>query len=239
MIEGPTLVLEALAAGIGLDHVLVEPGAPGEVVAAVVAGGVDCFEVPHGTLAGALDLVAPQPVVAVAELPAPAPLPEPGRSGTLVLVLDAIGDPGNAGTLLRTAEAAGAEAVVVGAGSVDPWAPKVVRAAAGSTFRLPVHEAADLPGAVDRLRAAGARCIASAVAGTPYDELDLTGPVALVVSNEAHGLSAELAGRVDAVASIPMAGQVESLNAAVAGAVLAFEAARQRRAAGAAGGARS
>jgi TrmH family RNA methyltransferase len=139
-----------------------------------------------------------------------------------------VADPGNLGTLLRTAEAVGAVELVVGEGTADPWAPKVVRASAGSVWRVPLHH-----GPVDAvladLGASGVRRVGTAGAGgvAPH-RLDLTGPVALVLGSEAHGLPDEVADGIDSWASLPMEGAVESLNVAVAGSVLAFEVVRQR-----------
>lgn len=232
VVDGPTLVLEALAADVVVDHVVVEGGADPvpAVVAAARAAGVDVHAVPPGTLAAVLDVVTPQPAVAVIALPTPAwpvtPVPD------LVVALDGVADPGNVGTLIRTAEAAGAGAVLTGPGCADPWAPKVVRAAAGSSLRVPVVAIDDLAAELVRLGGSGVRVVGAAMAGTPYDEVDLTGPLALVLGSEAHGLSAPVAEVVHQVASIPMAGPVESLNVATAGAVLAFESARRRRRAG-------
>lgn len=231
VVEGPTLALEALALGLHVELAVVEGNAPilDEVVAALHAVGLVVHAVPDGTLARVLDVATPQPVALVVHVP-PARWPLP--VSTAVLALDAVADPGNVGTLVRTAEAAGAEAVVLGPGCADPWSPKVVRAAAGSGFRLPPAPVPDLAVELTRMADDGVLVLGTAVDGTPYDELDLHGPVAIVLGNEAHGLSAEVAATVGAHVAIPMAGGIESLNVATAGAVLAFEAARQRRAAG-------
>ncbi|MCY7298073.1 MAG: RNA methyltransferase, partial [Ilumatobacteraceae bacterium] len=140
-----------------------------------------------------------------------------------VMVAHRLADPGNAGTIIRSAEAAGAQAVVFTPGSVDPFNPKVVRATAGSLFRIPVVSAE-----LDVLKAAGLRVLAtSSHHGTAYTEADLTGRVAVVVGNEAHGVPGD--APVDGWLTIPHAAAVESLNVAMAATVLAFEVARQRR----------
>ena len=123
---------------------------------------------------------SPQPVLAVVHQRSQR-VPD---GATFVVVADRLADPGNAGTIIRSAEAAGADAVVLTEGSVDPYNPKVVRASAGSLFRLPVV-ATDLVA----LRAAGLRVLAtSSHRGAPYTDVDLRGPVAVVLGNEAHGL---------------------------------------------------
>lgn len=162
---------------------------------------------------------APRPVMAVVRrrertLPAAA---------TFVMVGDRIGDPGNAGTIIRSAEAAGADAVVFTEGSVDVYNPKVVRASAGSLFRLPV-----VTEELAQVRALGLRLLAtSSHRGVDYTACDLRDPVGLVVGNEAHGVPDD--APVDGWITIPHSGTTESLNVAMAATVLAFEVARQRR----------
>ncbi len=146
-----------------------------------------------------------------------------GRGG-FVVVAAGLADPGNVGTILRSAEAAGADAVVLTAGAVDVFNPKVVRASAGALFRVPV--AVDVAaGALGDLGVALLGTVATG--GVPYDEAPLDGACALVLGNEAHGLPPGLA--LDGLVSIPHAGRAESLNVAMAATVLCFEAARRRR----------
>src|SRR5690606_24976566 len=117
-----------------------------------------------------------------------------------------------------------------GAAAVDVYNPKVVRAAAGSLFRVPVAIEPDPSAALDQLGALGVRRVATIVdGGDDYDRVDLGGAVAIVLGSEAHGLGPDVVARVDQRVRIPMAGNVESLNVAVAGAVLAFDIARRRR----------
>ena len=151
------------------------------------------------------------------------------RAPALVAVCVEISDPGNAGTLIRSAEAAGAHAVVLGAGSVDAYNPKVVRASAGAVLGVPVAEGVN---AVEILETLGARGVqrlgAVAASGERPEVFDLTGPTAFVLGHEVRGLEAGLP--LDAAVTIPMAGPTESLNLAMAATVLLFEAARRRRA---------
>ncbi len=236
MIDGPVLVGDALDAGVALDEVVAEPGVPTALVERLAAAGVPVRSVAAGTLARATDTTTPQPVAAVARL-GDAPLAaavDAAAAGPLALVLVGVGDPGNAGTLLRSAEAAGARAVVFCDGSVDPYGPKCVRSSAGSVFRLAVVRDAPSGGAIDALRARGVTTVATLArrAATAYDRADLAGPVAIVLGSEAHGLPAGVADRVDTAVTIPMAGRTESLNVAMAGTILCFESLRQRRASG-------
>lgn len=231
VVEGPVLIDCALAAGAVLVDLFVdEAELDRPAVASTLEGAapqVDPWVLPPGTLDRIGDAVTSQGLVAVVEHRDAA---WPSPDGTdFVLVLDAVSDPGNAGTLLRAAVAAGAGAVVV-AGGVDLTGPKVVRSSAGAIFSTDVVVAASAGQACDRLRAAGYRLFGSVVAGgEAYDSVDLTGSVALVVGNEAHGISFEVADHVDSLITIPMAGPTESLNVAMAGTVIAFEVLRQRR----------
>lgn len=227
VVDGPTLVAEALDAGTELVEVYAEPGAPLEVLDAARAAGVPVRSVAAGVLAKVTSPVTPQPMAALAVLPE-APGDEVLRG--LVLVLVAVADPGNAGTLLRVAEAAGATAVVSCADAVDLWSPKAVRASAGSVFRVPVVVESTAAEAVRRLRAAGMTTVATTVDLYDVDlyDVDMRGDVAVLLGNEAHGLPADVVADADLAVRIPMAGRVESLNVAMTGTVVAFEAARQR-----------
>lgn len=150
----------------------------------------------------------------------------------LVLVADGLQDPGNLGTLVRAAEAMGATGVCQVDG-VDPWGPKVVRGAMGSLFRLPVVRGKGTAEVLERLQRRGFRIlVAEQEGGVPPWQLDLTGAVALVVGNEGAGPSESARRLAAARVSVPMAGHTESLNAAVAASLLAYEALRQRAQAG-------
>jgi TrmH family RNA methyltransferase len=234
VVEGPTLVAEALSAGLRVRELFTTPDPDPTLVAAALAAGAEVHSVTASVLAGALDTVTPQGVAAIAdrvEVSVDDAIAAAGR-GPLALVLVGVSDPGNAGTLLRAAEAAGAAAVLFCGDSVDPGNPKCVRASAGALFHLPVAIGGEAEAVLERLRGAGVRTAATVVrGGTPYDAADLAGPVAFVLGNEAHGLPGSLDEHVDLRLTIPMGGRSESLNVAMAGAVLCFESLRQRRAA--------
>jgi TrmH family RNA methyltransferase len=147
-----------------------------------------------------------------------------------------LADPGNLGTLVRVAEAAGAVGVVATAGSVDLHAPKVVRAAAGSSFRVPLCADVDPQELLEVASRLGLPVVGSVVAGGAAPErVGLDGGFLLLVGSEAHGLAPALVDACTTRVSVPMGGRVESLNAAVAAAVVLFEGARQRRASSGAG----
>lgn len=234
MIDGPTLLGEALRAGQPVQEVFTDGSTDPELLARARGAGATIHEVPAQVLARAVDTVTPNGVAAVAaRTPASteAVLRAAAR-GPLALVLCDVSDPGNAGTLLRAAEAAGATAVLFCGSSVDPTNAKCVRASAGALFHVEWAEGGDAVSMVGALRAAGVRSAASVVrGGRPYDQADLRGPVAIFVGSEAHGLDPAVAESVDLPLTIPMVGRSESLNVAMAGTVLCFEALRQRRAA--------
>jgi len=242
VIEGTTLVAEALDSRWPLEAVYVDGGATlGDTESAVLdrarAAGVPVRVLADGVLARVADTVTPQPLVAVATRPAAglgglgevlAP-PPPGVTPGPVLVLAGVADPGNAGTLIRSAEASGARAVVFAGATVDPFGPKTVRASAGTVLQVPIIESPDALAALHALGRAGVRRLATtAHEGTAYDRVALAGPVAFVLGSEAHGLPAGLDPEIDEWVTIPMVGRAESLNVAVAGSLLCFEHLRRR-----------
>ena len=212
MVEGPVLIAEAAAAGWEIEAEFVAPGAQAVSTAQL-------FELAEGVLERIASTERPRPNLAIVRVPS--------RSVSLdslafVLVADQLNDPGNLGTMLRSSEAAGVEAVVLTPGSVDPFNPKVVRASAGAVFHVPVISAT-----LDELRAAGIRLVGtSSHLGGPHIEGDWSGRLAIVLGNEAHGLPDDAA--VDEWIRIEHHGRAESLNVAMAGTVLVFEAARHR-----------
>jgi RNA methyltransferase, TrmH family len=232
VVDGPVLLAVALDAGVEVLEILVEPAGEGELVDRAAAAGVRVRRLAPGTLARATDTVTPQPVAAIASLP-DAPIDRAIQEATrspITLVLVGVSDPGNVGTLLRVAEAAGARAVLFCDGGADPWNPKCVRASAGAVFHVTVGIGGDAVKVLDGLQRSSVRTAATVVrGGVAYDEADLTGPLALVLGNEAHGLPDALTDAVDLRLSIPMVGRTESLNVAMAGSVVAFDALRQRR----------
>lgn len=232
VIDGPVLLGEALAAGVCVQEVFATPDADAGVVAVARAAGIQVHEVSQDVLARAAGTVTPNGIAAVAarvEVSAGDAIAA-SLAGPLALVLVDVADPGNAGTLLRAAEAAGASAVLFCGRSVDPSNPKCVRASAGALFHVPVAIGGDVERVLDELGRGGTPRVAAVVdGGTPYDAVDLTGPVAIVLGSEAHGLPGSVGALVDHRVTIPMAGRSESLNVAMAGAVLCFESLRQRR----------
>ncbi len=198
------------------------------VIERAAGAGVDVVEVAPQVLDVLTETVTPQGVVAVAESPDVA-LSELAPSPRLVLVLAGVSDPGNAGTLLRTAAAAGADAVVFAEDSVDPLNPKVVRSSAAALFQVPIVRSAPFTEIAGVMRSAGCTLLGAAADGkNAFTEVDLSGPTALFVGNESHGLPGSAAEILDGLVAVPMPGQIESLNVSIAGSILLFEAVRQR-----------
>jgi TrmH family RNA methyltransferase len=233
VVEGPRVVAAALDRGADLESAYVGPGADrafAPLVARLRDLDIPIEELKEGVLERIGDTVTPQPVLAVATMTHP-DLDDLDVAG-FVLVAVTVRDPGNAGTLLRSGEAAGAAGVLFCGNSVDPHAPKVVRSSGGAVFGIPVLEADDPVKVLDALGRQGRRRLAAvATGGENFERVDLTGPVAIVLGNEASGLPAELGPHLDGRVTIPVEPPAESLNVGMAGTVLAFEAARQRRAA--------
>lgn len=147
-----------------------------------------------------------------------------------MLVLDRLQDPGNVGTILRTAEGAGVTGILLDGECADIYNPKTIRSTMGSIFRMPFYYIQDLEEGIRYLKKRGICTYAAHLEGKrAYDEEDYRKPCAFLIGNEGNGLRPEIADLADTYIRIPMAGEVESLNAAIASAVLMFEAGRQRR----------
>ena len=147
----------------------------------------------------------------------------------MIVAIAGIQDPGNLGTIIRSAEAFGARGVLLGENTVHATNAKVVRASAGSAFREPLIPV-KLVDAIAVMKQHGLRVVASSShKGKPLDQVDFTGPLAVLIGNEGAGLPRNLMAQVDELIAIPHAPQVESLNAGVAGSIVLYEAARQRR----------
>jgi TrmH family RNA methyltransferase len=225
LVEGARGVDEAVRADALEVLYAVEELHPSAVLAR--QRGVDVVAVSEELMAKLTSTVTPPGLVGVARYVDVAldAVPEAG----CVALLHEVRDPGNAGTVLRSADAAGASAVVFSATSVDAYNPKTVRAAAGSVFHLPVVREVPADVAIAHLRDRGFRILAMDAAGAvDLYAADLADPVAFVFGNEAHGLPDEVAGLADATVRVPHAGAAESLNLAAAASVCLFEVARRR-----------
>ncbi len=235
--EGPQAVREALATPGGVVEVLITADAIArhpELLAAAAAVAVPVHRVSGEVLASVAQTVTPQGVVAVCPFRDVSLTDVLASRPRLVAALAAVRDPGNAGTVLRTADAAGADAVIFTDASVDVYNGKCVRASAGSLFHLPVVTGVPVRILVDGLRGAGLRVLAADGSGerdldAVLDAGELAGPVAWLFGNEAWGLPEPARRLADAVVRVPIHGRAESLNLATAAAVCLYASARAQR----------
>jgi TrmH family RNA methyltransferase len=239
LIEGPNLIHEALANGGEIELVIKsedfefeEIGVPAAVMTAGLFRKLSDTENPQGIMAIVKKRIYTEkdfftPVVSepVKDGDSAAKAREPSN----IVVLDRLQDPGNIGTILRTADAAGYRGAILMKGTGDIYSPKIVRAAAGSLFRLPVLMADTPEQAVGLLKKYGKTIIGT----TPscdryYYDIDMRTDTALVIGNEGNGACAEFLEQADLKIKIPMEGTIESLNAAVSAGILMYESVRQR-----------
>lgn len=227
VVEGVRLVEEAVGSGIPIHHALYNASLSSRgmaTVAAMQAMGVEVEEVMPHVLSAVTGTESPQGILAVMALEG---LPLPPMVD-FALVLDTIRDPGNLGTLLRSAAAAGVQAVLISPETVDVYSPKVVRSAMGAHFHLPITSA-DWQ-SIRQMLATWQVTTWITEAGAPQSmyTVDFRMPTALVISGEATGTSDPARSLATGQVAIPMPGRAESLNAAVAGSILLFEVVRQR-----------
>ena len=227
-IEGEHLLAEAAASGLKFHTVFFQEGAEALLDRIDIPQSADVLALPPAVFTSAVHTESPQGIAALVEpqsftleqvLVGPKPL---------LLIASGLQDPGNLGTLIRSAEAFGATGYVVLPGTVSPDNQKTLRASAGSIFRLPGVVACEdhlFQGLTHR----GIRTLAAvATGGQPPTKHNLAGPCALILGNEGSGIPPAILRRADALITIPTPGPVESLNAAIAGSILLYEAARQR-----------
>jgi len=233
VVEGAKVLGEAITAGAVVEAVYAAPGAElsrssAEVLERAAASGIRVFALREGVLESVADTVTPQPLLGVVGC-IDVGLGDLAGDGPLVVCAD-VRDPGNLGAIIRSADAAGAGGVVLSSGTGDLYNPKVVRASAGSLFHLPIVLGEDPASCLEAIAAAGyKRYATAATGGEDYAETTYPARVAVVLGNEASGLTSALVERCDAVLSIPIAGGAESLNVAMAATVVLFELARRRR----------
>lgn len=226
LVEGAQGVAEALS-GPGLET-LFHRG-PGQLVERAVAAGVECVEVSEEAMSRLTDTVNPQGVTGISSF-IDVGLDEVPQDAGLIAIMCDVRDPGNAGTIVRTADAAGADAVLFAGDSVDPYNPKAVRSSAGSIFHVPHVRRCSVPEAVSAARSRGMRVYAAAADGeVDLYGLDLDAPVAFMFGNEAWGLPEETASLADATVRVPIYGRAESLNLASAATLMLYETSRSRR----------
>ena len=239
-IEGPRLVAEALQSGLDISAVLLSPAGEQHLQrlgisfsdrVAAAHTGFRIFRTTDRLFSSVTGTQTPQGVAALVRARATT-FDDLLRGDTpLVVVLVEVQDPGNVGTVIRSAEAFGATGAIATRGTAHPWAPKAVRASAGSAMRLPILSGMAAPVVLGQLRVTGLKLYAagSGEDALPPSDADLRIPCALLIGNEGAGLPPAVERAADARLRIPLAAAVDSLNAAIAASVLLYEAARQRR----------
>ena len=234
LLDGWHLLSDAVDADLRVQTVAVTTRAAGDdesarILGRVRARGATIVDVSTPVMDALSPVRTPPGVVAIVERPS-VPVTRLFRPSPALIVLAIdMQDPGNVGAVIRAAEAGGATGVAFAGTSADPWGWKSLRAAMGSTFRLPVVKA-DEPGTLlDAIRNAGVAALATIPrGGRSMHDTDLRGGVAIMMGGEGAGLSQEFVETADGTVSIPMHGGAESLNVAVAAALLVYEARRQR-----------
>ncbi|WP_127570861.1 TrmH family RNA methyltransferase [Paenibacillus xylaniclasticus] len=229
LIEGIHLVQEAVSSGAAIEAIVYdgERGLPKELATLHTDYAELLVSASPPVMAKCTGTESPPPVFAVVKKP-PADEAALFRERSLVVVLDGVRDPGNAGTIIRSADAVGADAVILGRGCVDMYNPKTVRSTMGSIFHLPIVEG-DLEELLPRAKERGIRLAATSLqsAVSCYD-CDWTGPTWLILGSESDGISAKVLALSDQSVIIPIRGRAESLNVAMAATVILYEALRQR-----------
>ncbi len=241
LIEGPHLFMEMRRARLTPSLVLYDPAAPSITpllpdLQVLVDAGVEVYTASGTAIERASETRAPQGIVAALDLEALAPemirVRRRGRLRPLIMILDDITDPGNLGTIMRSALAADVDEILLTPHCVDPVSPKVLRAASGAHFHLPIRieqQWEEMSALLAGDPPTHQVVLADADATIDYASLDLTIRTAIIIGNEAHGPSAPARRLATHPVRIPMYNDVESLNAAIAASVLLFESVRQRR----------
>jgi TrmH family RNA methyltransferase len=234
LLDGPHLVREALAAGIVPVEAAVRADAAGEreielIVAALRRHHVEVFTVATPVMNALSPLHSASAIVAIARRPIHTEAVLYTQPEPIVLIAAGVQDPGNLGAIVRAAEAAGATGLLATAGCADPYGWKALRGSMGSALRLPIVGAPSAALAADGARAHGCRIVATAPrGGRPLFDAPFEGGIAILVGSEGLGVPEPLIEHADELVTIPMAPPVESLNTAVAAALLLYEARRRR-----------
>lgn len=229
VVEGPRMVSETPVELLQKVYVMEHPSQ--EVTAAIASMDADKVEeVSESVFRTMSETVTPQGVLAIVTKPEYALETFFQKENGLYLVLENIQDPGNLGTMLRTAEGAGVDGVIMSRDTVDLFSPKVVRSTMGSLYRMPFLIVEDLATTITDMKQRGIAVYAAHLQGEKfYDEFTYQSATAFLIGNEGNGLQQATADLATSYLKIPMAGSVESLNAAMAAGILMYEAARQRR----------
>ena len=213
LVEGRKMVEEALKSAFDVEAVLVQEG-----VSFPDGLTMPVYELPAHVLAAVCDTKTPQGIAAVVRMK------EQSALGKHIVVLDGVQDPGNVGTIIRTADAAGLDGVLLSNQCADVFSPKVLRATMGSIFRMNLRTTDDLPGELTKLREKGYSILSSQLDGTAfYERQGVAERFALIIGNEGNGVSEQVQQTATHRVRLPMRGGAESLNAAIAAAIMMYE----------------
>ncbi len=232
-IEGIRFIEEAFKENVHIEKILISEKLASnkggeEVLAKINASGCNTYMLNEKLFKEISETENPQGVLAVLKTRQYG-FSDIIRENNFLLILESIQDPGNMGTIIRTADAAGVTGIVMSKGCVDIYNPKVLRSTMGSIFRVPIYMSEDLRETIDSIKLRGMKVYAAHLKGRlNYFEADLKGNTAVIIGNEANGISDMAAGCSDELLKIPMFGTIESLNASVAASILMYEAVRQR-----------
>jgi len=232
-IEGIRFVEEALKENISINKVLVsecleEINGGKEILKEVNERGYAVFTLPRKLFMEVSDTKSPQGILAVLQ-DRNCKIQDTYDERNFFIVLEEIQDPGNMGTIIRTADAVGATGVVLSKGCVDVYNPKVLRSTMGSVFHIPICTSEDIFKTLDDMKSKGIKVCAAHIGGDcDYYDMDFTDNIAVIIGNEANGISGKMKDYADILVKIPMPGKAESLNASVAAGILMYEVLRKR-----------
>lgn len=218
--EGRKMVEEALKSGFPVETILLREGTMPEHLPV----GIPVYELSEAVFDSLSDTVTPQGISAVVRMK------ERTAEGKILLALDGVQDPGNVGTIIRTADSAGFDGVILSEQCADVFSPKVLRATMGSVFHLPIEVAHDFPGRIARLNEQGYATLSSQLDGGDFyaGVASVTPPLCLIIGSEGNGVTEAVKALATHHVKLPMRGDAESLNAAVAAGIMMYEIMREK-----------
>lgn len=230
--EGVRFVEEALMSGAKLKYCLCSESLHNDrvdvILKTMAKRDIDVYMIKGELMEQICDTESPQGIAAVIER-VDYDTSKLYKKADFLVIADKIQDPGNLGTIIRTADAAGAQGVIVSEGTADPYSSKVLRSTMGSIFHLPVVQVPDIACAIEQMKSSGFKVYVTCIKdASPYYMVDYNGKIAIVIGNEANGVDKNIIQHADRLVKIPMPGHAESLNAAVAGGILMFEVVKTR-----------
>ncbi|WP_244835313.1 RNA methyltransferase [Clostridium sp. BJN0001] len=225
IIEGFRLIEEAFISNVPIDYIIISKSAKEKISNYNIdTDSIKCYEMPDNLLKELAFTDSPQGIVAVIQVENQ----KISESGSFYLLCDKVQDPGNMGTIIRTADAAGADGIILTKGTVDIYNEKVIRSTMGSIFHIPIFYDNDLS-EVKKLKSNGFKLIVTALdAENNFFEQKLDGKIILTVGNEGNGVSNDIVSLADIKVKIPMSGKAESLNVSIASGIIMYERVRQQ-----------